>query len=149
MVGYGKIVSCIEDICPSLTVTMKECVPTYFHTPALPSISLAEYVQWLVFHGQFSDECIVGSLIYLDRLVASNKEFVVNYHSIHKLFLSSLLVSAKFTDDCFYTNCHYAAVGGVPLWELNLLESQFLMLIGYRCFISSTQYKEFSKRLSN
>ena len=43
--------------------------------------------------------------------------------------VDSCLISAKFFDDEFYNNAFYAKLGGVPAWEMNALELEFLHLV--------------------
>lgn len=54
-----------------------------------------------------------------------------------RLLLTATVLAAKFLDDVYYTNRHYAKVGGVSLAELNDLERHMLMLLAYRLRVST------------
>lgn len=55
-----------------------------------------------------------------------------------RLVLTATVLAAKFLDDEYYTNRHYAKVGGVSLAELNSLEMHMLTLLAYRLRVSTT-----------
>ena len=65
------------------------------------------------------------SVIYLDRLGQHNQHQLSNYN-IHWILVMGVVTAAKFIDDIFYTNKHYAKIAGVPLAEFNILEKYFL-----------------------
>jgi hypothetical protein len=87
-----------------------------------------------------SEQCLVISLIYIDRLVQARPEIVVSPWSVHRLCLTSIVLAAKFWDDDFYTNSHYAKIGGVMVQELMALETTFLALLGWRLYVSPEEY---------
>lgn len=113
---------------------------TCFHAAQLPEISIADYLARLVRWFKCSDGCLVMSLVYIDRVVKTCPEVVVSPWSVHRLLVTSLVLAAKFWDDDFYSNRHYAGVGGVKLQELNSLEARFLGLIGWRLTVSPEEY---------
>ena len=69
-----------------------------------------------------SPECLVLSLVYIDRLIQS-QTVVVNSLSIHRVLITrfwyclclivSIMIDAKFFDDSFFKNEFYARVGGI------------------------------------
>jgi len=52
------------------------------------------------------------------------------------LLLTATVLAAKFVDDRYFTNKHYAKVGGIPLRDLNALELSMLALLRYRLHVS-------------
>ena len=60
-----------------------------------------------------------------------------------RLALGAILLTAKFYNDVFYSNLHLAKVAGLPLRDLNEIESQFLATIDYCIFISPEEYQRF------
>ena len=124
-------------------------VPSFFYSKNIPDISLAEYLGRLQTYCGFSDECIVASLIYLDRVRKLYAEAIVNSHSLHRLLLASCVVACKFFEDDFCMNSHYACVGGIYLDEMNLLESQFLILLDFNLVIIDEEYDAYFKRFNN
>jgi len=53
-----------------------------------------------------------------------------------------VLLSAKFLDDHFYSNAHFAKIGGVSLAELNALERDLLRRLDFRLHIYPAQFEE-------
>lgn len=111
-----------------------------FHASRIPQLSVSDYLLRLSTYFGCSDQCLVLGLVYIDRIVKRHPEFVVSPWSIHRLLMTSIMVAAKFWDDVYYSNSHYARVGGVKLYELNMLEEQFLQLNGWRLHVVPDEY---------
>merc|ERR1712187_911116 len=94
------------------------------------------------------DACILAAMIYIDRVMASTTDCIVNQQSIHRYLAASLLVSVKFHDDTFYSNSYYAFGAGVSLQELNALEARFLDLIKWKVNITPEEYFCYQQRFS-
>ena len=52
------------------------------------------------------------------------------FHKIH-------LIDLKFIDDIFYKQSFYAAIGGISIDELNVLERELLYVLDYQLFVDS------------
>jgi hypothetical protein len=63
----------------------------------------------------------VYALVLLDRIQEYQVGFVLHRRNIHRLLLTSTVISAKYMDDFFYKNSFYAGVGGVHINVLNTL----------------------------
>ena len=50
------------------------------------------------------------------------------------------MLAAKFFDDHYLDNQHYAAVGGVPKGEMNVLELEFLFLLEFNLHVTRADY---------
>ncbi|KAJ3159376.1 hypothetical protein HDU86_001694 [Geranomyces michiganensis] len=61
---------------------------------------------------------------------------LVDSYNVHRLLITGIMVAVKFHSDVFFTNLHYARVGGLPVHELNELEMEFLLSIGFDLIIS-------------
>ena len=72
------------------------------------------------------------------------KKGFINSLTIHRLFLTSLLLASKYNDDLYFNNKFYARVGGIPLKELNALEIEFLNRSKFRLSISNDDFMRFS-----
>lgn len=87
------------------------------------------------------------SLVYIDRILKLHGDFNVSILNIHRLLITSVMLAAKFFDDVYYSNKHYARVGGVRTREINLLETQFLTLINYHLFVSPQEYDQYRRNV--
>ncbi|OMJ72636.1 hypothetical protein SteCoe_28861 [Stentor coeruleus] len=94
-----------------------------------------------------SEETYILALIYLDRVTAKKTDLVLNIYCIHRLFLSALVVAAKFFEDRYYKNSYYSKVGGIANPELNTLEMEFLVYIDFRLYVSNEEYENYYNTL--
>ena len=85
------------------------------------------------------DECFVLALIYIDRLI-TKRRIVLDQLNVHRLLVTSVMLAAKFFDDHYLDNQHYAAVGGVPKAEMNVLELEFLFLLEFNLHVTRADY---------
>ena len=110
-------------------------VVTKFHALRAPSISIQDYLDRIFKYASCSCECFVLALIYIDRVI-QRQDFVINSLNIHRIIITSVMLSAKFFDDHYFKNAFYAKVGGVPCSEINSLEVEFLFLINFSLHVS-------------
>ena len=61
--------------------------------------------------------------------------------------MNSVVLAAKTFDDNFYTNTHYAKVGGIPVEELNCLELDFLFNINFSLYVSCEDYQRYHEEI--
>jgi len=88
-------------------------------------------------------------LVYVDRIIQGNPNFIVNSLNIHRLLITSVMLAAKFFDDQYFNNAYYAKVGGVPCTEMNSLEVEFLFMTNFTLFVSTETYKQYYEELRN
>ena len=79
------------------------------------------------------------ALIYIDRLI-TKRRIVLDPLNVHRLLVTSVMLAAKFFDDHYLDNQHYAAVGGVPKGEMNVLELEFLFLLEFNLHVTRADY---------
>jgi len=85
------------------------------------------------------------ALIYMDRISKIDKEIKLNCYTVHKLFFTSCVISAKFIEEPYFNNSYYAKVGGISLSEMNLLESEFLTRINYKLYIEERLFMIYAR----
>jgi len=120
---------------------------TPFDVKRAPSITIQKYLERLCEYAGFSQAVLIAALIYIDRLVQYNNEYSLTGYNIHKLLLISSLLATKFFDDHYYFNSYYAKVGGVPVREINFLETTFLKLLDFNLFISNDLFERYRSTL--
>jgi len=122
------------------------CVPTAvsrFDAVRPPQISIEAYLQRLQKYFACSGECFVLALVYLDRVVKFHPTFVISKFNIHRLLVTCVMCAAKFFDDVWYSNQHYAKVGGVQLRELNQLEVELMRLLKWNITVSPEEFDQY------
>jgi Cyclin len=89
---------------------------------------------------QLATECIVISLIYIEKLMATSKIEIrsINYKP---LIFTAILLASKFWEDINFWNVDY--VDGLdlyPLKSINRMESEFISLCDYNIYVSAEKY---------
>merc|ERR1719384_645936 len=118
-----------------------------FHALRPPPISIQDYLERIAKYSCCSEECFVLALIYIDRLIQQNPEFLVNSLNVHRIIITSVMLAAKFFDDHYYNNAYYGKVGGVSTSEVNSLEIEFLFMVNFNLFVTTDEYDVYNQRL--
>ena len=104
------------------------------------SISVKDYLNRINKYGDIEYTTYIIAIIYLDRLINTYGRNILNYKTIHRYLIASIIIAAKYHQDIFQTNKYYSVVGGIPVRELNLLEMTFLILIKCNLYVSQEEY---------
>jgi hypothetical protein len=134
----GKFVEVLCDQSERIT-TDPEANPFYLNHP--PPISLTDFAERLQKYFACSPESFVVASLYLRRLYAVRPDLFCP-RSAHKLFLTTLTVAVKFTDDVTCKQSHYSRCGGIEVEELNALETKVLRELAFNLFVSVEQYNQ-------
>mmetsp|Transcript_28384 Transcript_28384/g.34660 ORF Transcript_28384/g.34660 Transcript_28384/m.34660 type:complete len:289 (+) Transcript_28384:55-921(+) len=117
-----------------------------FSSQVIPKISLNDYLFRCVKYMDkwFKDtpgvkssgmRSLVASLIYVERLKEALPEMKVTKYNIHRIFMVTMLLAAKFAEDIPIHNSYWSRVGGVPVEELNKFESAFCSHTKFNLFV--------------
>ncbi|KAI9485666.1 MAG: cyclin-domain-containing protein, partial [Benjaminiella poitrasii] len=120
---------------------------TCFHSRAIPNISILSYLTRIHKFTPFTNEALLSTLIYFDRISNQQDGITINSFNIHRLLITSITVASKFTSDVYYTNSRYAKVGGLSLYELNQLELELLFLIDFQLHITLETLQTYANQL--
>lgn len=112
-----------------------------------PSIDIASYFRRIAKYSFASAEALLMAAHYLFRVKAANPTLAVNALTIHRLYLTAVMIAAKFFDDRYMNCAWYAKVGGITLQELRDLEVELLMLLDYQLFVSYEDYCDTYRQL--
>lgn len=96
-----------------------------------------DYLHRIQTYFQCPAPCYVIALIYVERFIdkidaiikKNGGSNIFNQFSCYRIFLAALIVAIKCFSDRFYSNDHYAKIGGVDKKELWTIEHQFLMIM--------------------
>lgn len=121
---------------------------TPFDSSSVPPMPVSRYIHRLGKHFGCSRACFVLALVLIDRVVSNcTGRVAVTARSAHRLYLASLMVAAKFWDDDFFLNAHYAKCGGVTLKEANRLEQFLLRCVRYELHLAPDVYSDYTRSL--
>ncbi|EXC21069.1 hypothetical protein L484_017079 [Morus notabilis] len=118
-----------------------------FHGLTRPTISIESYLQRIFKYANCSPSCFVVAYVYLDRFTQCQPLLPINSFNVHRLLVTSVMVSAKFVDDLYYNNAYYAKVGGISTAEMNLLELDFLFGLSFQLNVTPTTFHSYCSYL--
>jgi len=148
----NKLVNVLADVLTRLCerndrLMVKNTTVTRFHALQPPQITINFYLKRIAQYSNCSEECFVLALIYIDRLIRKNGNFLVNSLNVHRLIITSIMLGAKFFDDQYFNNTYFGKIGGVSCKEINQLEIEFLFMINFNLFVQTDIYKTYNVRL--
>ncbi|XP_076894120.1 cyclin-U4-1-like [Bidens hawaiensis] len=108
-----------------------------------PGISIQQYLERIFKYANCSPSCYVIAYVYLDRFVKKQPLLPIDSFNVHRLLITSVLVSIKFMDDICYNNAYYAKVGGISTIEMNLLEVDFLFGLGFQLNVTQNTFCDY------
>lgn len=112
-----------------------------------PTISVQSYLERIFKYANCSPSCFVVAYVYLDRFAQRQPLLPIDSFNVHRLIITSCLVSAKFMDDMYYNNAYYAKVGGISTREMNLLEVDFLFGLGFQLNVTPDTFHSYCRYL--
>ncbi|KAJ9140040.1 hypothetical protein P3X46_030727 [Hevea brasiliensis] len=118
-----------------------------FHGLTRPNISIQNYLERIFKYANCSPSCFVVAYVYLDRFAQRQLSFPINSFNVHRLLITSVLLSVKFLDDIYYNNAYFAKVGGISTAEMNLLEVDFLFGLGFQLNVTPTTFHTYCSYL--
>lgn len=120
---------------------------TIFSGPRSPNVSIRDYLHRIYKYTNVSSGCLICALLYIDRFMYRNKHVLLTSRCVHRLLITSVVVSMKFLDDLYYNNVYYAKIGGIPTAEMNALELEFLCRINFDLFAPKEEYERYQDEL--
>lgn len=124
--------------------------PQYFDKQRIENIrkvptldDMINFIEALYNCVQFSSECCIISLIYINRIIALTGLSLQTTNWRPMVFVS-LMISQKIWDDKYLSNGDFSYI--YPFFEknqLNILEMKFLEMIQYNVFVKLSVYTTF------
>uniref|UniRef100_A0A7S3PL70 Cyclin-like domain-containing protein n=1 Tax=Aplanochytrium stocchinoi TaxID=215587 RepID=A0A7S3PL70_9STRA len=81
------------------------------------------------------------SVVYIEHLQDILPDFELNIYNVHRLFLISMLIAAKYTEDYPISNKYWAKVGGISKEQVNNLESVFCCMSEFNLYVADDELK--------
>lgn len=132
---------------PTYKTKLKDQKKSIFNSRILPRISLSDYLARIFKYTKIEDSTLTLSLIYIDRLFR-RKKIVLTEYNVHRILMSSLLISIKFNEDKYYSNTFYAKIGGMEVKQLNAIEIEFIIGINFDLYLDNKVFEKYEKTLS-
>eukprot|EP00602_Paraphysomonas_sp_CaronLab_P004129 CAMPEP_0185024836 /NCGR_PEP_ID=MMETSP1103-20130426/8026_1 /TAXON_ID=36769 /ORGANISM="Paraphysomonas bandaiensis, Strain Caron Lab Isolate" /LENGTH=295 /DNA_ID=CAMNT_0027557901 /DNA_START=71 /DNA_END=955 /DNA_ORIENTATION=+ len=119
---------------------------TKFQSSYAPGISIYGYLERISKYAKCSANCFIVALIYIDRLIET-RSIVLSSLNVHRILITSILLSTKVFEDEFYKNAYYAKLGGISTQEINSLELEFLSMVNFNMCVSTDTFKMYQQEL--
>lgn len=130
--------------------------PQYFDKQRIENIKkiptlddMINFIEALYNCVQFSSECCIISLIYINRIIALTG-LSLQTTNWRPLIFVSLMISQKIWDDKYLSNGDFSYI--YPFFEksqLNILEMKFLEMIQYNVYVKLSVYMTFYLELKS
>jgi hypothetical protein len=107
-------------------------------TPSVTVEKFVEHLMILLKRMKVEAFCVLHVLHHIREMMTTGG-FVVCWKNVFRLLLASSVVTVKFyTDERLY-NSDFASIIGLPVADINRLESHFLGLVQFRLFADEAQ----------
>ena len=113
-----------------------------FYLNKIPPISIEDYINRIFNYTKMNISTLIISIIYIDRFCESNG-YVLSLNNIHRIILSSCLLSIKFNEDISINTKYYANVAGVSFYDLNNLEFYLYVKLKFSLFVDYDCYQKY------
>lgn len=120
---------------------------TVFHALEAPSIPVRDYVLRVSKYVFCSDACLVAAYHYMTKVIKSHANLPLCSLTVHRLFITAVVLACKYFDDLSYNLAYYARVGGLPPKELANLEIHMLRMLDFRLDISPQLFVQLEQNL--
>lgn len=120
---------------------------TSFHGRRPPPLNAAAFVSRIAKYSGASPCCFAVGLIYLERMKKRDVGVCLTPANFQRLFLTAVMCASKYLDDFYYSNKHWAEVGGIQTAELNKLELEFLFRMGFSLHMQREEYDWYAEEL--
>eukprot|EP00759_Apiculatamorpha_spiralis_P003093 PhF_6_TR11515/c0_g1_i3/m.18428 len=121
-----------------------------FHSVSIPPITIRDYVARFARHSSCSPESLLIAILYMMRYVANlNNNVTLDPHSVHRLFITAVVLAIKGRDDVYYSNKYYAQIGGISNVELNALEVRMWTGLQREMWVDPEEFYRFVEAAEN
>lgn len=105
--------------------------------------SIFQIIKSIYTIAEFSSECLVISLLYIERLCSTAKMALLR-NNWQPILLSAMVVAQKVWDDRCLSNADFSVIAAsYSLRDVNELERQFLEMLQYNVSISASLYASY------
>lgn len=104
---------------------------------------IIKYMRRIFEKMQLATECIIVTLIYLEKIMI-NGGIEMRLCNWKPLLFTAILLASKFWEDINFWNVDYVdALNLYPLKSINRMESEFVSLCAYNLFVSADLYTQY------
>ncbi|KAL8229695.1 hypothetical protein R6Q57_014595 [Mikania cordata] len=108
-----------------------------------PDMTIQSYLERIFKYTRAGPSVYVIAYVYIDRFCSVLPEFQITRRNVHRLLITSIMVSSKYVEDINYRNSYFARVGGITTKEINTLELEFLFLMNFRMHVNVSVFESY------
>ncbi|KAF3440040.1 hypothetical protein FNV43_RR18318 [Rhamnella rubrinervis] len=108
-----------------------------------PDMSIQSYLERIFKYTKAGPSVYVVAYVYIDRFCQTNPGFRINVRNVHRLLITTIMVASKYVEDINYRNSYFARVGGLMTDDLNMLELEFLFLMGFKLHVNVSVFESY------
>eukprot|EP00301_Raphidiophrys_heterophryoidea_P017974 c2960_g1_i1.p1 GENE.c2960_g1_i1~~c2960_g1_i1.p1 ORF type:complete len:376 (-),score=81.90 c2960_g1_i1:258-1385(-) len=112
-----------------------------------PSVTLLDYISRLEHHMKCDEHTLVIAAVLISRLEAHLNRPILSPKTVHKVAVTAIVVAKKLHEDKSVKNSLSCQIAGLPVAELNALETQFMKMLGFQLFVNVDQHTKFRAAL--
>lgn len=120
----------------------QDCVTSKFDVKKKLKMSISDYIKRAVSNTQAESSTLIVSMILIDRICDTEKVALTG-KSVHKLFITSLVLAIKMNEDLIYDLKYYSQVAGIPSRELETLEEEFLKIMDFKVNVKLDEFLDY------
>lgn len=121
---------------------MKYVQNDIFFFQIIPGISIDDYLKRIYKYTKMNISTLIMSIIYIDKF-CENERYVLCMNNIHKLLLTSCLLSIKFNEDININMKYYSEIAGIPIYDLKNLEFYLCVKLRFSLFVEYDIYQKY------
>lgn len=110
-----------------------------FNASKVPKVKIEDYLKRIMDFSRCEENTVISALILIDT-ICENHCFLLSKLNYHRVLLVSIIISIKFHEDTCFSNQLYSKIGGISLTQLNVLEIEFLKLIGFNAYVKEKEF---------
>lgn len=96
---------------------------------------------------EIGTEVVISSLIYIDRLIAQNKDLYITESTAKSILHTALTLASKFHLDRYEKNTIFYALGGLSKKQMRHMQDLYLDLINFNLYIDESEYNRYMSKI--
>ncbi|XP_010524404.1 PREDICTED: cyclin-U2-2 [Tarenaya hassleriana] len=114
-----------------------------FDCREVPDMTIQSYLERIFRYTKAGPSVYVVAYVYIDRFCQTNPGFRISPRNVHRLLITTIMVSSKYVEDMNYRNSYMAKVGGLETEDLNRMEVEFLFLMGFKLHVNVSVFESY------
>ncbi|KAK9742780.1 hypothetical protein RND81_03G197000 [Saponaria officinalis] len=125
----------------------KDAKTRVFEANEAPDMTIQSFLERIFRYTKAGASVYVVAYVYIDRLCQNYPAFKISPSNVHRLLITTIMVSSKYVEDMNYRNSYFAKIGGITTKEMNKMEMEFLFLMGFKLHVNVSVFESYCSHL--